>query len=622
MIHNRFTIGSNFVGSLKWGFIIISIACAQVSAQPPDSSKSRQNPDESQKLIQWKYLLATLTTDARSLLPEKDRPYALAAVADAYWNIDRNMARELFMSALVAACSQGKGETCDRLALHHVLALVTKRDTDLTRTLLKKIEEKQERGNLEETPLSVALDLLETDPNGATRLAEAFVPSGLATGAANSFIFRLAKQDISLANQVYRAYLNKFAVDSKLPLSQLISFGGYAFGYNEFYGLTQGAPQLYGVSSRRIENLSLNPALVRTFLDLALRRTSETVEVAAQMVGVERDNLTTINLFVIAYLLPEVMRYYPSTIPAWESLQQRATVGTAAIQHEQVGRYIQSITERRARVRRFDDAPQLSGEQEAQAMLDRAEAQPNSCQRDKAYSKAALGLGSAKEFKRALSIAERISDIKQHDGVMEFLFYEMAVNARDAGEWSDMRAKAKRISAPELKAILFIRAAGVVYAKDGITSAELIREALKYTEHIDDPGVRAGVLLGAAAVQVKMDVVAGLEVMRTAIKTVNKKTAKDRGGFSFLMKVSLACPGDDEWYGARITLANATLYEVLPLFSAHNVEETLLITRGLEDISTKVQAIASVVKYLTDEKRLGPNRQKPVANLDEKEIRP
>lgn len=125
-----------------------------------------------------------------------------------------------------------------------------------------------------------------------------------------------------------------------------------------------------------------------------------------------------------------------------------------------------------------------------------------------------------------------------------------------------------------------------------------------------------------AAVQVKMDVFAGLEILRTAIKSVNQATAKDQNGFSVLMKVSLACPGDDEWYGARISLANATLYEVLLLFSAHNVEETLVITRSLEDASTKVRALASVVKYMTDEKRLKPKNKLPVANLGEKELRP
>jgi hypothetical protein len=88
------------------------------------------------------------------------------------------------------------------------------------------------------------------------------------------------------------------------------------------------------------------------------------------------------------------------------------------------------------------------------------------------------------------------------------------------------------------------------------------------------------------------------------------------------MKVSLACPGDDEWHGMRISLAHADLYEVLPLFAAHNVEETLLVARRLGDSSTKIRALASVVKYMTDEKRLKPKNKLPVASVGAKEIQP
>lgn len=87
---------------------------------------------------------------------------------------------------------------------------------------------------------------------------------------------------------------------------------------------------------------------------------------------------------------------------------------------------------------------------------------------------------------------------------------------------------------------------------------------------------------------------------------MNQGFAKDQSRFSILMRVSLACPGDDEWYGARVSLANATLDEVLPLFSAHNVEETLQIVQSLEDTATKIRSLASIVDYMTDEKRLKP----------------
>jgi hypothetical protein len=624
-MNDLLTRGPKQIGKITSCLLITLLVCAPVLAQQSATKKPTRKTinDESSDLIQWKYVLATLANDARSLLPEKSRPYALAAVADAYWNLDREIARELFMAALDSAFSPKEGEKVDSAAINQVLATVTKRDVGLTKTLLETIAKKQKLDGLDDSSFSVARDLLERDPTRATKLAEAFVPAGLSSGAANSFIFQLAKQDIGLANEIYRVYLNSFAADPKLPLNQLISLGGYAFGYHEFYGLTGGTPpQLYGVSSRRIADLQLNPSLAGAFLDLAFRRTRETVERASQMAGAERDYLSTVSLFTIAYLLPEVVKHTPTTVPAWERLQQRATTGTTPAQHEQVGRYIRSVNESRARVRRFDDAPQLSAEQEAEEMLERAEKAPNSCQRDKGFSKAAFSLSSIKEFKRAAAIADRVSDLKQRDGVKQSLFYDMAVAARDAGEWTEMRARAKSVSTPELIAVLYIRAAEGAHGKDGLTSAELLREALKNTESISDPEVRAGLLLGAAAVQVKLDAFTGFEILRTAIKTVNQRTAKDQSRFSFLMKVSLACPGDDEWHGMRISLAHADLYEVLPLFAAHNVEETLLVARRLGDSSTKIRALASVVKYMTDEKRLKPKNKLPVASVGAKEIQP
>lgn len=624
-MYNHFRRGPVKKGTLTSCLIMTVIACAPIMAQRAVTEDKGQkiSNEEPADLLQWKYLLDTLATDARSLLPETQRPHALVAIADAYWNVDREISRGLFKAALDSACLLREQEKCDGLAINYVLSVATKRDISLSKNLLKTISEKQKLGDLEETPLSVALDLLATDPNGATKLVEAFVPTGLSSGSANTFIFRLARQNVGLANQLYLAYLNKFAANSKLPLSQLISFGGYAFGYAEFYGLTQATPpQLYGVTSRPIPNVVRNPAMIRAFLDLAFQRTNEGVERASQVVGEERDYLTTVNLFTIAYLLPEVVKYYPNALPAWEKLQQRATVGTTAIQHAHIGQQIHSINERRARVRRFDDASQLSAEQESEAGIGRAEKLPNSCQRDKEYSKAALGLGSVKQFKRALEIADRVSDLKQRGDVMQQLFYDMAVAARDAGDWTEMRAKAKFISTPELIAVLYIKAADIIHAKDRITSAELIRESLKNTERISHPGVRAGLLLGAAAVQAKMDVFSGFEVLKTAVRTVNQGFAKDQSGVSILMKVSLACAGDDEWYGARVSLANDTLDEVLPVFSAHNAEETLLIAQSLEDTSTKIRSLASIVKYMTDEQQIKPKSKSTAGRPKRKETRP
>jgi hypothetical protein len=590
-----------------WCFVISILGVSALAQPSPKMKQSRVRAGEGKADAgRWRYLLDSLVVEARSLSPEKNRAYALAEVADAYWNLDREKARMLFAAALDAAVSLKEGEKANSGAVNYVLTKATGRDVTLTKSLLAKIAGTQKTTDAEETPLSIALELLKHDPGRAATLAQDLVPGGLSSGKANFFIFQLAKQDVESANQIYRAYLNKFAADPNLPLNQLISLGGYAFGYSEFYGLTRDMPpQLYGVSYRRIEKLSYNPALARAFLQLAFQSTQKTVEHASQMTGAERDYANVVNLFAIGYLLPEVVKYSPETMPAWEQLRQRAIVGTTTVQQEQAARHIASINERRAKIANFDNAPQLSKEQEAEANLERAEKLPGSCQKDREYSKAALSIGATKDFKRALFISDRISDFKQREGIKQVLFYDMALAASDLGEWTEVQEKAKSVSTPELTAILYIKTADTaVRRKDRAISSELLREAVKVAEKITDDQTRAGILFGVAAVQVRIDAFEGLEVLKGAIKSVNRTTTKDQSQLSILMKVSLDCQGDNEWYGGRVSLANASLYEALPLFSKYNAEETLLIAQNIEDPPTRVRVIASVVKYITAQSSL------------------
>jgi hypothetical protein len=97
-MYNCFTRGPGKISAITACLLITVIAGAPIKAERPirEKQSQRTSNDESPDVIQWKYLLATLVTDARSLAREKDRPYALVAVADAYWNVDRDMARELF----------------------------------------------------------------------------------------------------------------------------------------------------------------------------------------------------------------------------------------------------------------------------------------------------------------------------------------------------------------------------------------------------------------------------------------------------------------------------------------------------------------------------------------------
>jgi hypothetical protein len=123
-MNDLLTRGPKQIGKITSCLLITLLVCAPVLAQQSATKKPTRKTinDESSDVIQWKYLLASLANDARSLLPEKSRPYALAAVADAYWNLDREIARELFMAALDSAFSPKEDEKVDSSAINQVLA--------------------------------------------------------------------------------------------------------------------------------------------------------------------------------------------------------------------------------------------------------------------------------------------------------------------------------------------------------------------------------------------------------------------------------------------------------------------------------------------------------------------
>lgn len=607
-----------FPNPRKWRIVgscfllmLLIINVSVVGQQPPKKKQSKAANEAEVDLARWKYLLDSLATEARSLSPEKRRPYALGEVADAYWNLDRETARTLFTAALDSTLAVKDGERIDEAALNFILAKAAKRDIALAKTLTERSVEKQKLVGTDEWSISVALNLLKRDPGSAARLAEAFVPSGLSNGDAAFFILELAKKDINSANQVYSAYLNNFATNNKLPLQHLLSLSGYAFGYCESYSLSgENPPNLFGLSCKRIPGLAASPALVRTFLNLAFQRTQNVVERIAQTSGAERDYLSVTALFTVAYLLPEVAKHAPNTVSAWERLRQQATTGTTALQHEQVARHLQSINENRAAVRRYDDVPELTPIQEADATLEKADKLPQSCQRDSAYSKAALTIASTKDFKRALSVADRISDLKQSESVKQFISYRMSTVAAEAGDLEEAQAKAMRVSAPEQRAILLIKIAqAAITHNDRSLALRMLQDVVQLAGKISDPETQASVLLGTASVLLKVDPLAAQDTVSVAIKAVNRETPKDESRFSLVMKIPLSCNGEDSsWYGDSVSLPNSHPFETLVLLSKHDTEASLLMAQNLEDPSAKIRAMASIVRSVVD-RQAKPNNK-------------
>ena len=93
-------------------FILLSCLASVAAQAPADSKKRRPDQEQSAELLRLRGDLDRLIIEARTLQDQNSRPDAVIAVADTYWELDQNKARDLFLTALDLArrsdvCKQG-----------------------------------------------------------------------------------------------------------------------------------------------------------------------------------------------------------------------------------------------------------------------------------------------------------------------------------------------------------------------------------------------------------------------------------------------------------------------------------------------------------------------------------
>ncbi len=583
-------------------FSTILLLCALAEGQSQPASTSRQKRVNRPVIVdevRWRSLLDQLSDQARTLSQEKTRPFVIAEVADAYWNLNQTKSGTLFMSALDAALSL-KGDSKDaNTAIRFVLTLAAKRDSSLAKRLIERLEKDDQTGF---NSTRTALDLLESDPQRAAQYAQDSASAGPSVEASR-FIFRLAKHDSIAAERVYRTYLSTFAANPNLPLAQLLTLGGYPFGYGETYSFAaKDSSSLFGLSS--LHKPHPNPELAITFLNIAFKSIRKNLALPASSSATESDGLNSIILFMTTYLSPEVARYRPDALEAWQLLHQQALNGTSGVLQRVVAEKMQFISENRAAASQRDSSPQSFLDEIVQETLARAEKMPDECMRDRLYAEAAIVLRQTKNHQRALDTADRIKSISMRDSVRQYLYYDMARSAIEVGDISLAREYAKRIDAPEQLTLLYVKMAGVALRrKDPVSAAELLRETRQQSKKVSEPSTRASILLAAAAVFAQFDRIETNETLRDAIEDVNRTQALNVENFTVSRKVNVTCSGDSEerWYGGSDQAERYNLLETLATISTSDVDGTLLLAENIKDPAIRVRAQASIVKGIIKE---------------------
>lgn len=591
--------------------LVMVLSCVLGSGQPAVQQRDPR-PTDLEKIaseLRWRGLLDGLNDEARSLFPEHNRPYALAEVADAYWNLDKARSVEIFTTALDASLALKAGTRQASKAIRYVILVASKRDVNVARQMSERIaKERAKNDRPVSESVGAAIDLLTSDVKTAAQFAEAIAPAGLSSDSAGVFILELAQQDLNASDGVYRAYLNKVAANPGMPLNQLLWLGGYPFGYGETYSFSdKDLTRLIGMGGRRIPGLVSNPALGNRFLSVAYRSIQRTLREAELGPPERRDALSSVSLFATLYLLPEVERYSPNLSEAWWLLRQQAFAGVSEAQRGILEANVRMINSSRAAANNREESSRADSTEKIDSDFRDAEKMAAGCQRDRQFVNITLLIHSSKDDLRALRMAERIDNLSLRESVLQFLNYDISLSAVEAGDLPKAQQHAKRVAAPEQRGLLYVKMAGLTLRqKDRIRTTEFLSEARHVADNISDQATKTGVLLATATAFAKFDLTLTIEVLRDAIKAINRTKNPNVDGFTVLRKIELSCSDipEDVWHGNSERAERFSFLGTLALGSSSDPEGILAMARDIEDPSVRIRAQASIIGTLATPKRL------------------
>lgn len=584
----------------------VSVARSSASVLQDLPKKSATPSDLVLKISKWANLLDQQMIDARSLSDEV-RPEAMTSIADAYWELSPDKSKELFVAALDSA-SLVENENNRQIALNRIISSAAKRDPQLAKTLTRLLLDK---GNGAKHAITTAVDLLNSDTETAETIALSSVSFGPSFDSA-WLIFQLQKRNPAAADRVYSAYLNH---PNSRTLPKLLWLAGYAFGYGEAFGGAMDPAQFSGISGFRFDTLRPNRALAAAFLNTADQMITAGINSLNSATPEQVEAVNSLVFFTVTYSLPEIEKYRPDLYARWAALGTQSSQAINPDRRSAILNKIRAILadRDRARTQSTDSGPLVED------TLEKAEQLAGSCQRDVVYAKVSLDLSYKTEFKRAMSIADKISGLDLRSNVIQFIYYDMAMagaSAKASITIDEALKYANRVESPEHRALLLLRLSSQL-SKDGKEeeSKQLILDAINLSERVTDPPARAAVLVAVEKQLSESDFENRFKVLKNAVTVLNRNKQTKIDQLSVWRRVDLGCEQKGAaWHGGRIT--NLNLTDGIVRFSQSREDEALQLALELDSGVNRIRVVAAVagsaikrIKAEEDAKRNTPRKQ-------------
>lgn len=566
--------------------ILLVLLCLAHSLSSGQTRKSATPAEEAgSEIIHWTSVLDRLAIDAKILRDETERPEAIIAVADAFWSVNNKKSRELFVEALnlaVAIESTNVRSVCVR----RVIVAAGTRDGELAKELVDKLQtnEKQRTGT---QPLAAAIDLLNVNPQAAEAIALANARNGPSFETAE-LIFGLHKQDPVAAARVYSAYLVNLRREDP---SQLLWLAGYPFGFHEALGGSINPAKLYGVFGLSKEGLSPNSPLAAALLARAAVTVDRLLDEAQSRPPEQAETYKALAFFTLTYLSPQIERYRPDLTARWFALQQ--SVGSLLDQgrREEIIRQVASIAASRLKTNDRDNT-------DANDDFSQIEKLPGTCQRDEAYAHTAFRSSYKSDFKKALSVADKVHDLDLRADVMQFIYFDLAlfaISPKSSGGVDEGLMYAERVSKPEQRSYLYLKLAEFVARSDGDRARLILNDAVKTSEQIEDFNFRAAILFVAAYNLSTLDatLLESFSVLEKAIRLLKDGKELRIDKISLARRINFNCDSaNPHWYGGFDDLGGINLMATLVRISARDSRMAEELATALPPGLNRIRSLA------------------------------
>jgi hypothetical protein len=489
-----------------------------------------------------------------------------------------------------------------------VLRVARKHDQQLVEKFLKQLsqmqpDEKKDRGVLDdrtarsEQLLSLAWQVVETDPNLAFRLAEASLADGLSYNLQN-LLTTLRKKSVPLSNQLFDLALIRFNSSHPDP-SEADALAEYLFhtGHASFSSSTGQMMVVVNLAQQDVPPAAQSePQRARGFLTAVYQNllarpisleTPEDQQRAQRVLALGDQLVYQYNIFA------------PDLTPAAEGFltQLRSRLSPAGDASSSAGTASRNTTNEDSTKRLTDDELH---DQHVDKLEGAADNEINEISKRMAYVKAALAT-SVEDYKRGKRIAEKIDDADLRDDTISFVLYRFAVAALASGLTEQAAELSPQISNGPRRAVLKIALAQDLLKKSTSSKPETDELNLTHQKAFDllndidrdfrkeGPSTRvAKIMLGRAAVLAKLDPAQSLAALEQAVQVINKLDKFDLRD-SAAPNLSLAAAPSPE-----------TLWTPDLGFDFRSVIDPL--------IATHFEEVASVVERITTKEVAGVGR--------------